>query len=208
MAAVEGAEGEVRAKCKGEWRRRGEGVFSIQYSDGVRRTGNRTLNTAGLEFGPAVRQIRAVMQMLFLIVCLTVSLALPGWGEDAKGEPAGGSKKEGAAKDEPGKAGKENPVKNDYQKKVKPLVAARWLPAVRAAGADTVKAGQTNIGIVVDEKGKLISTRVISNTSNEAHAKICEKAVQDAAKGFPAVPAELLDPKTKTYEFDLNFAVY
>jgi hypothetical protein len=164
---------------------------------------------------PRTTAIARWMKPLVLILSWLMlgAFTAPGEGPKPDRAPDGGKKKETpeppAVPPKPAPApeeGKGEPSKV-FRKKLNLIIQARWSPSVRAQ-SDAVQPGTAEIRLVLDAQGRLVSTRLVSNTSNAAFSKLCEKAVSDAAKDFPAVPEELLDAKTRTFEDTFSFTVY
>ena len=94
-----------------------------------------------------------------------------------------------------------------FMRKINPLIGVIWAEEVKKSAAQ-LRTEKAEIRLLLDAKGKLISLHMISKNVTPAFATICKNAVRQAAKDFPPVPPELLDPKSKTFETPLTFHLY
>ena len=76
-----------------------------------------------------------------------------------------------------------------YQKAVTDAIGSRWYYYMKAK-MDLVSIGTARIGGEVDENGRVINLRVMSNSANEAFANICLQSFQEAR--IPPIPPDLI----------------
>ena len=94
-----------------------------------------------------------------------------------------------------------------YKKKIKSTVGSRWTYFVHNAKfSSLIVAGQTTVEVTLDRNGKILRCKVSDNTSNAAHAQICERAFLESQKDIDPPPPELL--MNGVFEESYTFTLY
>lgn len=94
-----------------------------------------------------------------------------------------------------------------YMKTINQIVGSRWTYYMRdARQSSLLTAGQVTVRFRISSKGKLMQVRVVENTSNAAHAALCQRAFLESEGDFEAPPPELL--RQGVFEDNFNFLAY
>jgi outer membrane biosynthesis protein TonB len=94
-----------------------------------------------------------------------------------------------------------------YMKALNQAVGSRWTHYVRdAKQASLITAGSVTMKFALNSKGKVTRVRVIDNTSNSAHASLCERAFLESQSDIDPPPRELL--RNGVFEDTFTFTLY
>jgi hypothetical protein len=94
-----------------------------------------------------------------------------------------------------------------YKKSLNTTVGSRWTYFVNDPKfSSLVSAGQTTVHFVVDARGKIVRAKVTDNTSNSAHAQLCERAFLESQRDIDPPPPEVL--RNGVYEDSFTFILY
>jgi outer membrane biosynthesis protein TonB len=94
-----------------------------------------------------------------------------------------------------------------YVKALNQAVGSRWTYYVRdARQASLITAGSVTMRFAVNSKGKFIKVKVTDNTSNSAHATLCERAFFESQPDIDPPPRELL--RNGVFEDSFTFTLY
>ena len=94
-----------------------------------------------------------------------------------------------------------------YVKALNQAVGSRWTYYVRdARQASLITAGSVTMRFAVNSKGKFIKVKVTDNTSNSAHAALCERAFLESQPDIDPPPRELL--RNGVFEDSFTFTLY
>jgi outer membrane biosynthesis protein TonB len=97
--------------------------------------------------------------------------------------------------------------KGRYVKALNSTVGSRWTYYVRdAKHASLIAVGTVTMKFAISEKGKIMSLKVVDNTSNNAHADLCQRAFLESQGDIDPPPRELL--RNGKFEDILTFTVY
>jgi len=93
-----------------------------------------------------------------------------------------------------------------YRKQVNAAIGSRWYYYVKER-RDLIAFGSVKVTYAITAKGKMVDVHVITNTSNESLARICEQSIREAEIGPPPEEAQaaMLDGRL---EGDLTFTYY
>ncbi len=94
-----------------------------------------------------------------------------------------------------------------YKKNVKITVGSRWTYLKNNSKLNSLLViGQTTVDVALDSRGKILRCKVTDNTSNAAHAQICERAFLESQKDIDPPPPELL--VNGVFEDSYTFTLY
>ncbi len=94
-----------------------------------------------------------------------------------------------------------------YKKGLNSIVGSRWTYFVKDPRfSSLISAGQTTVHFTIDARGKIIRVKVTDNTSNSAHAQLCERAFVESQRDIDPPPAGVL--RGGVYEDTLTFVLY
>lgn len=94
-----------------------------------------------------------------------------------------------------------------YKKRLNSAVGSRWAYILKDAKfSSLLSAGKTTVHFVVDARGKILRTKVTDNTSNSAHAKLCERAFIESERDIEPPPREVL--RNGVFEDSFTFILY
>ena len=93
-----------------------------------------------------------------------------------------------------------------YRKQVNAAIGSRWYYYVKER-RDLLAFGSVKVTYAITANGKMVDVRVVSNTSNESLARICEQSIREAEIGPPPDEAQpaMLDGRL---EGELSFTYY
>ena len=98
-------------------------------------------------------------------------------------------------------------VSGKYKKSLNSTVGSRWTYFVTDPKfSSVISAGQTTVQFVLDPRGKIIRVKVTDNTSNPAHAQLCERAFYESQRDIDPPPPGVL--KNGVYEDSFTFILY
>jgi hypothetical protein len=93
-----------------------------------------------------------------------------------------------------------------YKKQIGEAIGSRWTFYVKDQMAN-VLIGQASVNFFITKDGRVQNARVVSNTSNDSFARVCERSVIDAE--FPPAPPEVFDVmKDGRLEITYTFYLY
>jgi hypothetical protein len=94
-----------------------------------------------------------------------------------------------------------------YIKALNQAVGSRWTYYVRdVKQASLITAGSVTMRFAVNSKGKFVKVKVTDNTSNSAHAALCERAFFESQPDIDPPPRELL--RNGVFEDSFTFTLY
>ena len=94
-----------------------------------------------------------------------------------------------------------------YKKGLNSIVGSRWTHFVKDPRfSSLLSAGQTTLQFTIDARGKIIRVKVVDNTSNSAHAQLCERAFIESQPDIDAPPRGVL--RAGVYEDTFTFVLY
>lgn len=94
-----------------------------------------------------------------------------------------------------------------YKKGLNSIVGSRWTHFVKDPRfSSLLSAGQTTLQFTIDARGKIVRVKVIDNTSNSAHAQLCERAFIESQPDIDAPPRGVL--RAGVYEDTFTFVLY
>lgn len=98
-------------------------------------------------------------------------------------------------------------VRGRYVKGLNQAVSSRWSLYVNDSKQGSMIAiGSVTLRFSLNAKGKVIRMHVLDNTSNSAHAALCERSFYDAQSDIQPPPPELL--KNGIFEDTFTFTLY
>ena len=98
-------------------------------------------------------------------------------------------------------------ISGKYKKGLNTTIGSRWTFFVNDPKfSSLVSAGQTTVQFTLDARGKIVRIKVTDNTSNSAHAQLCERAFFDSQRDLDPPPAEVL--RNGVYEDSFTFVLY
>ena len=94
-----------------------------------------------------------------------------------------------------------------YVKALNQAVGSRWTYYVRdVRQASLITAGSVTMKFALNAKGKITRVQVTDNTSNAAHATLCERAFLESQPDIDPPPRELL--RNGIFEDTFTFTLY
>jgi outer membrane biosynthesis protein TonB len=94
-----------------------------------------------------------------------------------------------------------------YVKSLSQVVGSRWTYYVRdARQASLITEGVVTLKFALNAKGKIVRVQVTENSSNSAHAALCERAFLESQTDLDPPPPELL--RNGVFEDTFNFRLY
>jgi outer membrane biosynthesis protein TonB len=94
-----------------------------------------------------------------------------------------------------------------YKKSINSTIGSRWTYFIRDPKfSSLVSAGRTTVHFTLDARGKILSVKVTDNTSNSAHASLCERAFLESQRDIDTPPPEIL--RNGVYEDSFTFVLY
>lgn len=94
-----------------------------------------------------------------------------------------------------------------FIKSVNQIVGSRWTYYVRdARHASLITVGTVTLKFAINSKGKISRLQVIENTSNAAHAALCERAFLESQSDLEPPPKDLL--RNGVFEDTVTFQLY
>ena len=94
-----------------------------------------------------------------------------------------------------------------YVKSVNQLVGSRWIYYVKdARQGSLITVGTVAVKFKVDAKGKILALQIVENTSNSAHAILCETVFRESQSDMEPPPPELL--RDGVFEDTIRFHLY
>jgi outer membrane biosynthesis protein TonB len=93
-----------------------------------------------------------------------------------------------------------------YKKQVNAAIGSRWYYYVRQK-RDLITLGQAKLSYSITKDGRIVSIKVVENTSNDAFALICEQSISEAEIGPPPEEATAVMNDGRL-EGDLTFTYY
>ncbi len=98
-------------------------------------------------------------------------------------------------------------VRGRYIKGVNQIVGSRWTHYVHdTTQGSLISTGSVTIHFVLNGQGKIVRMQVTENTSDAAHAALCERSIREAQADLTPPPKELL--KNGIFEDNLTFTLY
>ncbi len=98
-------------------------------------------------------------------------------------------------------------VRGRYLKGVNQAIGSRWTFYVHDAKHGSVIApGSVTLRFTLNAKGRVMKVQLLDNTSNAAHAALCERSFYDAQGDIQPPPSELL--KNGVFEDTFTFTLY
>jgi hypothetical protein len=98
-------------------------------------------------------------------------------------------------------------AKGRYIKALNQTVGSRWTYYVRdVKHASMITVGTVTMKFALNSKGKILRLQVTDNTSNDAHAALCERAFIESQNDIDTPPKELL--RNGVFEDVLTFQLY
>jgi hypothetical protein len=84
-------------------------------------------------------------------------------------------------------------AKGRYMKAMNSIIGSRWTHYLRdPKHSSLITEGKVTVRFSVNARGKLLKAQVVDNTSNPAHAALCERAIFESQVDFDAPPSSLL----------------
>lgn len=93
-----------------------------------------------------------------------------------------------------------------YKKQVNAAIGSRWYYYVRER-RDLIAFGSVKVSYAITAQGKIVDVRVVTNTSNDSLARICEQSIREAEVGPPPDEAQA-SMSDGRLEADLTFTYY
>ncbi len=94
-----------------------------------------------------------------------------------------------------------------YIKGVNQIVGSRWTHYVHdQTQGSLIATGSVTIRFSLNEMGRIVRLQVTDNTSNAAHAALCERSIREAQSDLVPPPKELL--RNGTFEDSFTFTLY
>lgn len=98
-------------------------------------------------------------------------------------------------------------VRGRYVKGVNQAIGSRWTHYVHdAKHGSLIAPGSVTLRFTLNAKGRVMKVQLLDNTSNAAHAALCEQSFYDAQGDIQPPPSELL--KNGTFEDTFTFTLY
>lgn len=98
-------------------------------------------------------------------------------------------------------------VRGRYVKGVNQAIGSRWTHYVHdPKHGSLIATGSVTLRITLNGKGKVLKVQLLDNTSNAAHAALCERSFYDAQGDIEPPPSELL--KNGLFEDTFTFTLY
>ncbi len=98
-------------------------------------------------------------------------------------------------------------VRGRYVKGVNQAIGSRWNLYVHdSKHGSLIAPGSVTLRFTLNAKGKVMKVQLLDNTSNSAHAALCERSFYDAQADIQPPPSELL--KNGTFEDTFTFTLY
>jgi hypothetical protein len=98
-------------------------------------------------------------------------------------------------------------VRGRYAKGINQAIGSRWTYYVHdAKNGSTIAPGSVTLRFTLNAKGKVLKVQLLDNSSNAAHAALCERSFYDAQPDIEPPPPELL--KNGLFEDTFTFTLY
>ena len=98
-------------------------------------------------------------------------------------------------------------VRGRYVKGVNQAIGSRWTHYVHdAKNGSLIAPGSVTLRFTLSAKGRVIKVQTLDNSSNAAHASLCERSFYDAQGDIQPPPPELL--KNGVFEDTFTFTLY